>query len=292
MGILARDLRKSVEGRERFDDCGLSDFGRAADIFFEAGYYLIETLRHMREHARALPIANLRRRHSKTSTIKSTRSALDLTETIQAKMKNANGYRVEEVQIPRAVGKWTPAFSDLAGILVPDLDVVNHFAIELTRLKQELPAYTPFVTGDLSATPWMPSDPAVTRAHDIWGKTQAAHRRANDQAMSSQLFTLNYIRLVLAGDLAGAWAAFVGLSAQLTHLGTLLSIASTENGLTAMAYCRSVRPTIETNSRIRTSDDMAPEMIKMLTEEHDAAKKAILRELAAAKIERRVGKSP
>ena len=119
---------------------------------------------------------------------------------------------------------------------------------------------------------------------------RASHRRANDQTVSSQWITLNYIRFFLAGDLAGAWAAFGGLTPQLAHLGTLLSIASTANGPTAMAYGRSVRATVETHSRKRTSGDMTTKMFKMLTEEHDVPKNAILRELAVDTVEKKRGK--
>ena len=56
---LSRDLRKSEEGRERFDDFDRADFGREAYIFFESGYYRIEAIRHMQDHDRAFFISNL-----------------------------------------------------------------------------------------------------------------------------------------------------------------------------------------------------------------------------------------
>ena len=105
--------------------------------------------------------------------------------------------------------------------------------------------------------------------------------------MSFQLFVLTYLRFVLAGDLAGAWRTFGGLAAQLTHLGTLLSIAATENAMIAMAYDRSVRLTIETNSRKRISKDQMTKLISMLTEEHDQTKKTTLREVTAAATEKK-----
>ena len=64
---------------------------------------------------------------------------------------------------------------------------------------------------------------------------------------------LNYLRFILAGDLAGAWASFGGLAAQFTHLGTLLVIASAENAMSDMANDREVRATIGTNSRNKPS---------------------------------------
>lgn len=86
---LALNLRRSVEGRGRFDDFDRADFGRAADVFCEAGYYRIETIRKMQAHAVTIYLANLRRNRSKTSTIKSARLAHDLIEAFQTKMENA-----------------------------------------------------------------------------------------------------------------------------------------------------------------------------------------------------------
>ena len=108
--------------------------------------------------------------------------------------------------------------------------------------------------------------------------------------MSFQLFVLTYVRFVLAGYLAGAWDRFGVLAAQLPRLGTLLSIAEAENAMAAMAYGRSVRMTIETNSRKRTSPEMATEMIAMLTGEHDPTQKAIAREINAATLEKKGAK--
>lgn len=205
MEKLARDIRKSVEGRERFRDCDRQDSDRAADILFEAGYYRIEALRRMQVRASAFFISNLRRHHSKTNSIKRTRLSLGMIETFQAEMKNAKDPRIEELQIPREIAKWAPSFADFSGILVPDQEMVIRPTIELARGRQELPAYTPFGAAELSAQPWMPSDPAAARPHEKWKKTQASHRRANDQSMSFQLFALNYLRFVLAGGLDGAW---------------------------------------------------------------------------------------
>ena len=283
---LARDLRKSAQGRDRFDDFHRADFDQAAQIFFDFGYYRLETVKRMQEHARTYFISNLKKQKGCTAT--SARLALDLVETFQTKMKNAKDPRIEEVQIPREMTKWNPSLASLTGILVPDQDMVNHFTIELTRGRNEVPAYTPFVTGDLSADPWIPGDPLYTRAHDQWKKMQTTHKRPSDQPMSFQLFVLTYLRFALAGDLAGARTPFGGLAAQLTHLGTLLSISATENALTAMTYDKTIRMTIATQSRKRISDEQAIKLTQLLTEEHDATKRATLRDINAAASDRQV----
>ena len=57
--------------------------------------------------------------------------------------------------------------------------------------------------------------------------------------------------------------------------------------MTAMAYDRTARMTIETNSRKRTPKDQMANLVGMLTEEHDRTKKTILREITAASTERK-----
>ena len=163
---MARELRKFAADREQFGDFDRVDFDRAADIFFQSGYYRVENLRRMQEHARTFFIASLRKHNTKPTQVKSTRLALELIESFQTRVKNSKDPRIEEVQIPREMTKWAPSLSKLAGILVPDQDMVNHFTIELTRGLNEVPAYTPFVTGDLSGDPWLPTEPPFVRAHD------------------------------------------------------------------------------------------------------------------------------
>ena len=53
-----------------------------------------------------------------------------------------------------------------------------------------------------------------------------------------------------------------------------------------MAYGRAIRAAIETHSRKQISADQLAKMVKMLTDEHDAAKKAILPELVASSAEK------
>ena len=188
--------------------------------------------------------------------VKSTRLVLGLVDAFQTKMKNSKDPRIEEVQIPRAMEKWAPSLTQLSGILIPGQEMVNFFTNELARGQKGVPAYTPFVTCDLTSEPWVPLGPASPRSHDQWKRLQTTHKRQTDQPMSFQLFTLNYIRFAFAGDLAGAWEEFGGLAAQWFHLGPLLGIATTENAMAAIAYGRSVRQTIMTNSRKRIPPDV------------------------------------
>ena len=63
-----------------------------------------------------------------------------------------------------------PSLASLAGILVPGQEMVNHFSIDRARGLNEVPPYIPSATGESAGGPWMPTDPAFTRSHDIWKK--------------------------------------------------------------------------------------------------------------------------
>ena len=111
----------------------------------------------------------MRKNNTKPTPVESTRLARELIETFQTKMNNSKDPRIEEVQIPREIARWEPTFPTLAGVNVPGRDMANHFAIELARGVGAIPSYTPFATGDLSADPWVPTDPAFARAQYLWG---------------------------------------------------------------------------------------------------------------------------
>ena len=278
---MARDLREAATGRERFDDFRRKGLYAAAIIFARAGYSKIQTLRQMQENARAFCIQNLRKLTPNDAPPIGVRLALDLISVFHMQMKSIKDPTIEEVQIPNAMSKWAPSLTSLTGVIAPDQDMVNYFAIEMTRGALEIPPYAPFVTGDLSATPWMPAEPIYTREHETWKKLQTTRKRPPNQPTSFQAFVLNYIRFVLSRDLAGAWANFGGLAAQLSHLGALLSISATEDAMTAIAYDKAVRSAIETSSRKRISDQERKKFIDMLLTEHDQTKKAVVRGVAA-----------
>ena len=279
--MFLKELRKTTEGRDRFEDFTRNDYRKAVDLFWTAGYYRVESLRQMHDNARTFFVNNLRKMTGGTGVIKDTKLVLDIIEIFQTRMKNSKDPKIEEIQIPIKMKKWCPALSDLSGVLIPDQDMVNFFTIEMTRGQNEVPPYHPFVTGQLHENPWTPADPSFVRAHSNWKKLQETHKRPNGQLMAFQAFVLSYLRFVLAGDLAGAWTHFGGLCAQMTHLGTLLTIATIDNAMIAMAYDRALRTSIEVQARRRINEEQRAKLIEMLTNEHDVTKKAVLREATA-----------
>ena len=206
----------------------------------------------MQENARTFSVQNLGKLTRKDAPPIGVRLLLDLIGVSHMKMKNSKGSMIEEVQITHQMTRWAPSLATLTGFLTPDPDMVNFFTIEMARGALEIPPYIPFVTGGCSETPWMPTEPMFARARETWEKLQTAHRRPSNQPISFHAFVMNYLGFALAGDLASAWARFGGLAAKLYHLGTLLSIATTENAMAASPmtrpFVRSLRPARESAS--------------------------------------------
>ena len=121
-------------------------------------------------------IASLRKNNTKPTLVKSTRLALELIEIFPTNMKNSKDPRIEEVQIPREMAQWETSMSSLSGALVHGQEMVNHFTIELARGLNEIPSYTPFATGNLSGGHLVPTEPASTRAQELWKKASSAQK--------------------------------------------------------------------------------------------------------------------
>ena len=85
-------------------------------------------------------------------------------------MKNINGPRIEEAQIPNRMARLAPSLGPQARVLTQGEDVVNHFAIELARGGLAIPPYIPLVTGDLVESRRMPEEP-ILRAPTTRGQS-------------------------------------------------------------------------------------------------------------------------
>ena len=159
-------------------------------------------------------------------------------------MKSAQGPRIEEVQIPTQLGGMGALFYQLGRFLGPG---PVHGGIPCRRIGQRRTldtAIRQFETSGLCDAPWMPAEPIFARPHESRGKRQETHRRPTSQPVSPRPISINYFRLVLAGDLAAASAKFGRLADQQSHLGPLIAIETTENATDATAYDKAIRTSI------------------------------------------------
>ena len=100
-----------------------------------------------------------------------------------------------------------------------------------------------------------------------WETMSENHRRPSKLERGCQAWIAYNIRFILAGDLASDWGTFGGVAAQLTHLGTVLNLAITENATIATTYDAKVRTYANELSKFRTREK---ETINLLKEEGDS----------------------
>ena len=128
--------------------------------------------------------------------------------------------------------------SGLSGLIAPGQEMVNRFTLETTKDQQKRPSYRPYVFLDLPKEPWRPFYPAHAKSSDGWRTLNSSHKRPSPLDISVQAWAFYNFRFFSAGGLAGEWAPFGGMSAQLAHLGLLLNMSAVGNSTIAMTYAK------------------------------------------------------
>ena len=251
-------------------------------MFVSAGYDTLQIIKDMRELGRAFFRQGVRKGRKARPNFPELRLLADLFETygISSIPKCAPGNpRIEELTIPKEMKTWRLGLSCLSGLLAPGQEMVNHFTLEIAKAKQKRPAYHPYVIPDLSKEPWRPFYPAHAKALESWKALNGSHKKPSPMDLSFQSWVFYNPRFLLAGDLAGCWAPFGGMSAQLTHFGLILNMAVLENATISMAYAKQFREQASHLARQRTT---AVDWPQFLDEEDDVLKRNVLRELGHA----------
>ena len=101
------------------------------------------------------------------------------------------------------------------------------------------------------------------------------HKRPTKLELGFQAFITYNLRFILAGDLASAWKTFGGIAMQLTHLGTVLNLAVTENATIAMIYDNKIRTYANEVPKSRSREK---EIINLLKEEGQRIKRETVKE--------------
>ena len=129
------------------------------------------------------------------------------------------------------------------------------------------PPMTPFVAAEISQKPWMPNEQVHAKALEGWEILQKTHKRPSPLDIGFQAFIAYNVRFVLSGDLARAWKTFGGLAAQLTHLGTVVNIAITENATTSQTDDREIRQHASELYKFREREKTSPNSYPMKIKE-------------------------
>ena len=112
--------------------------------------------------------------------------------------------------------------------LMPTQDSVNFF----TRLSYEAaatePPFTPYPAPDIRSEPWTPHALDVKRAIDAEMTKQKKYGVKKPYVRIDHM-ALAFIRMIVAGEIAGAWKRFGGLGPQLQNLAAILEISVKHN---------------------------------------------------------------
>ena len=254
----------------------------ASAMFVSAGYDTLQSITDAKELGRPLFLSGIRKERQGQPNSPRLRLMLDLFDTygIAATPKSAtDNPRIEELTIPREMKRWRLDLSKLPGLLAQGQEMVNHFALEMTKAKQKRPSYQPYATPGLSTEPWRPFYPAHAKAMDTWKVPNGPRKKPSPNDLSCQAWTFYNLRCLLAGNLEGAWAPYGGIAAQMAHIGLILNMAVVENATIAMAYAKQFRGQAAHLARQRTA---TVDWAHLLAEEDDAIKRNVLRELGHA----------
>ena len=124
-----------------------------------------------------------------------------------------NSVKFVEVDIPSDMDeKWY--LKMIPKILFPTQDMVNSFSKELSEAQSAYPPYSPFCVRSPMEVPWRIDSPAHARAWEDEKARQARYNQPNPCPNAAQA-VLYRLRIIIAGDIAGAWEKFGGLGAQL-----------------------------------------------------------------------------
>ena len=127
-----------------------------------------------------------------------------------------------------------------------------------------------FSAAGIQKHPRIPHQESQTRALDSRKTLQKPHKRPSAVAMGFQSWVAYNLRFILTGDLCGACDTFGGLSAQLTHLGTVMNLAITENATIAQTYDSKIKTYAQELSKFRQREK---EIIELLTHEGQRIKR-------------------
>ena len=133
-----------------------------------------------------------------------------------------------EINIGTAMQETKSDWNDCGRGLMPTQDSVNFF----TKLSYEAaatePPFTPYPAPDIRSEPWTPHALDVKRAIDAEVTKQKKYGVKNPYVRVDHM-ALAMIRMIVAGEIAGAWKKFGGLSLQLQNLTAILEISVKRN---------------------------------------------------------------
>ena len=137
-----------------------------------------------------------------------------------------------EVDIQEELKK-RPYLKNIGRLLMPTQEMVNSFSKELAEADTAFPPFSPYCARSPQDLPWRLDKLSHNRA---WEDEKARQKRFGQTSpcLNSAQMVVYRLRVIVAGDLAGAWDKFGGFGAQLCLLSSHLE-ACIENNTEVMA---------------------------------------------------------
>ena len=162
--------------------------------------------------------------------------------------------RYTELDIPKALEKYSPSLSSLSAYFLPDQEQVNWIRKELAIAASKDPPFVPYLVPKLYEVPWLPSDSEHSSARKRWTSNAKQYKRSlSPQDFTIQAFSFYHLRFLFAADLCQAFSKFGGLAPQFSHFSTVLHLSITESVGVALAYHKLVGLKLQEKARKRTA---------------------------------------
>ena len=121
------------------------------------------------------------------------------------------------------------------------------------------------------------------RKDSVPHKTKESHQKVSIPSRPRYI-----LRFVIVGDLLDDWAAFGGISSQLSHLSIVLHLATVGNATLAIIYDSELRAHIQRLARLRGE---GADSARLLTEENTEIKQRLKRDCGKNKAKKAADKS-
>ena len=132
----------------------------------------------------------------------------------------------------------------------PTQEMDDYISLEIARGRNKVPAYAPSIAPNVADSP----RPVTSKEHQSsvtrW-RTSPRQAKDNPSSIPMQAWLLYHLRFFISDALAGAWAAFGGLDAQLNRLAISMDVSITDSAAMALSYDRLVRGFLGERDRSR-----------------------------------------
>ena len=231
VGALYAELSSETRGRGRFATASETDLHNAAGIIVRYRLGPLTTVRPTGRGARRMFLSDMRElgRRPYPEMHLTMQLLAHFTTQIAKACPNANDPPFEEAVSHQRLLGCTANLSHLGPDQMPNQLMANYISLGLARGKDQIPSYTPFISPDITASPWPAPTAEHTAAVARWANGRQSVKSPKTQQLPLGAWSLYRRRYIFTADYLSAWPSFGGIAAQFNHLSIALHLATTES---------------------------------------------------------------